>query len=272
MSGGNELAEEKIMFKKTVFLISLFLVPMAATAHEDIVKLGTREGVTLNLLVSTPEASNGNALIMFPGGDGSKQFGRKDGVIKRGNNFLVRTVPDFTKKGFFVVVVGLPSDKPYGIDDNFRTSDKHLQDITRVVQYIVGNGYKSVFLVGTSLGTISAVYLGAALQNSAVKGIVLTSTAKYSKYLRWIPLDKTSYPVLIIHHAGDECHDTPYSEAYQLAKRYKNSSEVDFESISGGRLPQSKACEPLSAHGFFGIEERVVNMISSWALKVGPHK
>jgi len=260
------------MFRKIVFLISLLLMPLAANADEEIVELSTREGITLNLLVSTPEASNGNALIMFPGGDGSNHFDLKNGAIRHGSNFLVRTIPDFTNKGFLVAVIGLPSDKPYGMDDNFRASDNHLQDITKVVQYILGKGYKSVFLVGTSRGTISAASLGAALKNSAVKGIVLTSTMKYASYLRWIPLKKNSYPVLILHHANDDCKETPYSDAYQLAKQYKNSPQVDFKSVSGGRPADSKSCEALSAHGFFGIEEKVVDMISSWVLKVGPQK
>jgi hypothetical protein len=260
------------MFRKIILFISLFLVPLSVNANEEIIKLSTREGITLDLLVSTPKASNGTALIMFPGDDGSKHFSMKNGVIKRGTNSLVRTVPDFTNKGFLVEVVGLPSDKPYGMDDNFRTSDNHLQDITKVVQYILGKGYKSVFLVGTSRGTISTAYLGATLKNSAVKGIVLTSTMKYAFYLRWIPLGKTSYPVLILHHKDDNCKNSPYSDASKLAKRYKNSPQVDFESVSGGLPPQSDPCEPLSAHGYFGIEEKVVDMIASWVLKVAPLK
>jgi len=96
------------------------LFPLPLSAGEKIVNINTRSGIALNLLMSTPESMNGTAIIMFPGGDGSSQFALEDGRIKRGDNFLMRTVPGFTNRGFLVVVVGMPSDRPEGMDDDFR--------------------------------------------------------------------------------------------------------------------------------------------------------
>ncbi len=255
------------MLKKTVLAVVSLLIPLAAFAAEEFVKIDTRSGVTLDLLVSAPETPNGTALILFPGGNGSDHFRVEQGVIKKGKNFLVRTVPDFTKKGFLTVVVGLPSDKPYGMDDSFRTSDKHREDIAKVVDLITGKGYTSIYLVGTSRGTISAAYLSAALKHPSIHGVVLTSTMAYSKHLQWIAIDETNYPVLLVHNKDDACKETPYHEAKDLVKRFKNSPRVDLEAVEGGLPPKSEPCNALSAHGYLGIEGKVVDIISDWVLK-----
>jgi methylmalonyl-CoA mutase cobalamin-binding subunit len=48
------------------------------------------------------------------------------------------------------------------MDDNFRTSKAHLQDITKVIDYLAARGYKLIYLVGASRGTISAAHIGKA--------------------------------------------------------------------------------------------------------------
>ncbi len=251
------------MFKKIMFVIFLVLIPASVFASEEVVKIDTRPGVTLNLLLVSPEAQTDKALIMFPGATGYNQFSSDNGVISKGNNFLVRTAPDFAKKGFLVAVVDCPSDQR-GMDDNFRTSKEHLQDITKVVEYLTSKGYKSIYLVGTSRGTISAAYLGAELKNDNIKGVILTSTMNYNKFLRWIPLEKTPYPVLLVHHLQDECRQTPFSDSERMVKVFKHSPKVNFESVTGGELPQSGPCEPLSAHGYFGIENKAIDVIVNW--------
>jgi hypothetical protein len=258
------------MLQTMRFVFLLMFIPASAFTADEIVTLSTRNGVAIDLLLSTPESPNGTALIMFPGGDGSKQFGLKDGAVKRGDNFLVRTVPNFLKKGFCVAVIGLPSDKPYGMDDDFRASNEHLQDVTSVLHFLVGKGYSSLYLVGTSRGTISAAYLGAALKHGSVKGVILTSTMNYSKFLRWFPLEETAYPVLVVHHKDDGCKATSYYEATQLTKRLKKSPKADFVGLEGGLHPKSDPCNALSEHGYFGIEEKAVDVITAWILKISP--
>jgi hypothetical protein len=260
------------MLQTVRFVLLLMFIPVSAFTADEIVTLSTRNGVTIDLLISTPEAPNGTALIMLPGGDGSHHFGLRDGAIKRGNNFLVRTVPNFSKKGFLIAVIGLPSDKPYGMDDDFRASKEHLQDITRVVHFLAGKGYSAIYLVGTSRGTISAAYLGAALKHGSVKGIILTSTMNYTEFLRWLPLEETPYPVLVVHHKDDGCKATSYFEATQLTKRLKKSPKVDFVGLEGGLPPKSGSCNALSPHGFYGIEEDVVDALSTWILDISPMK
>jgi dienelactone hydrolase len=202
---------------------------------------------------------------MFPGGSGRTPFEISDGVISKNNNFLIRTSSDFAKKGFLVVVVDSPSDRQVqGMDDDFRTSKAHLQDITNVVDYLTAQGYKSIYLVGTSRGTISAAYIGAELNRVNIRGLILTSTMSYSKFLRWISMNKVTCPVLIVHHCEDSCKTCPFNEASNMVNIFKGSPKVNFESVTGGSYPQSGPCEPLSPHGYFGIENEVIDKIVQW--------
>ena len=179
-------------------------------------------------------------------------------------NFLVRTTPDFVEKGLAVAVVDVPSDHSLGIDDDFRMSPLHREDIDKVLLFLAGRGYESMYLVGTSKGTVSAAYLASALRNDRIKGIVLTSSMSYNRFLRWLPLEKVAYPVLIVHHQNDGCPSCPYSEALLLKEKFPKSPRVDFIPMEGGSPPQSGPCEPLSAHGYLGIEELVVKAICDW--------
>ncbi len=60
--------------------------------------------------------------------------------------------------------------------DTFRNSPKHAQDIEKAIEFLAGQGLQPVYLVGTSRGTLSVAYLGIALKDERIKGIVLTSS------------------------------------------------------------------------------------------------
>jgi len=246
-----------------MLFICFLLIPASIFASEKIVTIDTRQGVTMKLLLVSAEAQTDKALIMFPGGNGYNPFSSRDGVISLGKNFLVRTAPDFAGKGFLVAVVDCPSDVQ-GMDDKFRTSREHLYDISKAVDYLAGKGYTSIYLVGTSRGTISAASIGAELKHPDIKGVILTSSMNYSKFLRWIPLEKTPYPVLIVHNQDDGCNASPYDEASYMTRMFKKSPKVDFVGVSGGSSPQSGPCGPMSAHGYLGIEGEVIDKIVKW--------
>lgn len=116
------------MLKSIMLFICIVLIPTSVLASEEIVKIDTRPGVTLNLLMVSPETQTDKVLIMFTGASSYNQFEVSDGVISKSKNFLVRTSLDFAKKGFLVVVIDSPSDRRAMYDD-FRTSKDHLQDI-----------------------------------------------------------------------------------------------------------------------------------------------
>ena len=255
------------MIRPLASLALALLVGAGAASAEDIVILSTRGGVTQSYLLSSPAAGKARAVaVLFPGEAGKVDLEREAArvLLDRGN-FLVRSRRLFTGSGIVAAVMDTPSDQSHGMRDEFRLGSAHAEDTGRVVADLKSRfPGLPVFLVGTSGGTISAASAGKRL-GPGVDGVVLTATLFLATRRRpgLSGFDFSSIPVrlLFVHHVGDGCDPTPYSEAKRLADRYA------VVSISGGLPPQSKPCEAMSAHGFLGREADTVEAIAKWMLK-----
>lgn len=244
-------------------------VPLTNSSDDAMVELGTRSGVTQRILLKKPTAPQAN-LILFAGGHGNLDL-RNNGDIGWGNsNFLVRSRELFADNGFLVALVDAPSDRKTnrGMLDGFRTSAEHAQDIVRVIIYLREQAPVPVWLVGTSRGSTSAANAAIRITQGGVEGLVLTSGIT-----RWnergdnlldMPLEDIRIPTLVVHHRDDGCRVTPYSGVKDIMERLKNSSNSEHISFTGGNAPVSRPCGAKSQHGFYGIEEEVVNVISQW--------
>lgn len=243
----------------------VLLTSEPAFAVTEIRSIATRPGVTMDFLVMTPEKTDRHdALILFPGGNGAGPFKLSgDGVVS-GWSFLVRSADDFIRNGLSVVTVNPPSDHPTGMSTGFRESSEHAADIETLAAYLEQQGYERIFLVGNSRGTLSATYLGTRINDRHLKGIVLTSSLEYDNFLRWLPLEQLRLPVLMVHHREDACRVSSFEEAEKTRASLSAVTSVDFTEVNGGAYPRSAPCDNLSAHGFFGIEEKVVQVIADW--------
>jgi len=150
------------------------------------------------------------------------------------------------------------------MSDAYRMSARHLRDIAAVVADLKQRfpGMK-VYLVGTSRGTVSAAYAGAAL-GPEIAGVVLSSTlfnsSKAGAGLSGFDFASIGAPLLLVHHVDDRCSVTPYGPALGLGQRYA------LISVSGGEPARSDECEAFSAHGFLGMEAPTVQAITAWML------
>jgi dienelactone hydrolase len=252
--------------RRLASVVLLFcLLPIATPAAEEVKTIESRPGVTLRYVQISPEHPSHTAVLLFPGGYGARSFiVGKDNSVKMGENFLTRVSRDLAREGFHVVVVDVPSDQSGGMGEGFRKSPAHRTDIEKLVQTLTDGGIEGIFLVGTSMSTISIAYLGSTLASERIRGIVLTSTMSYNDYLRSLHLDRNRYPVLMIHHTFDECKVTPFYEAKKTAEALSKGSRVDFVQVNGGTFARGVPCGPLSAHGFLGIEEKIVKILTEW--------
>ena len=107
--------------------------------------------------------------------------------------------------------------------------------------------------------TLSVAYLGMELQDSRIKGLILTSTV--TQYVNGLRLPQIAFPVLLVHHLDDGCKLCPFREAMALKTKLSGSPKVDFVEVQGGDPPQSGPCQALSQHGFWGVEDQVVKAI-----------
>jgi pimeloyl-ACP methyl ester carboxylesterase len=256
---------------KSLLMVALgILVPLAH--GQELVTLEPRGGATQSFLLVAPAGTPPQAVaVLFPGGPGNIRLRTEGGQIKFGqNNFVVRTRGLFAEGGIAVAILDAPSDQSSGMQNSFRKGELHALDVKAVVSELKKRfSGAPVFLVGTSMGTVSVAYAGRALGNE-VAGVALTSSpfrpsgrrsAHGDSNLSDFDLASIKTPVLIVHHREDACSICPYSEAQRRAGNFP------IISVSGGKPPQSEPCEALSAHGYLGKEEETVQAIVNWMLK-----
>jgi len=249
----------------TGLIVSLLLVASAfAAGYEAIEIVQTRPDVTVRMLVIKANSKPSTALILFPGADGTRHFGEKDGRFWVSKNFVMRSAGDLAAAGYIIVAVDAPSDQSYGMSDQFRTSPQHAKDIRKIIAYLKEkHRVTSLYLVGTSKGTLSAAYLASVFDDPSIGGVILT--AVYSPAdMGSIDFTEIDDPVLIVHHVYDQCRVTPFHGAIELKQRLTESPKVDLVGVTGGIPPVSGPCEALSSHGFYGVEQPVVRVITDW--------
>ena len=226
----------------------LILYGCADQKYSEIETLETRPHVTLNLLFEIPELPSKKILVLFFGRNGRANVA----------NILSRATSLFVAKGLPVVII----DSGF-YSQSSRTTPEHLEDIRKVVEYLGVQGWESIYLVGTSNGTISVAYIGSMLKDERIKGLVMTGTQSY--YIKkHAPIDQTPYPVLFIHHKYDECPDNSYDETVEMSKKYINSPKVDFITVVGGMNEKPYPCDDMTYHDFWEEDNWVVQAIVDW--------
>ena len=235
-------------------------------AADDTRTIPTRPGVTQAFLLVKPSGPPVASVILFAGGNGLLALG--SGRLGLAGNFLVRNRARFAGLGLLVAVVDAPSDHPTGLD-GFRTSAEHAEDIRAVIAALKQEAPVPVWLVGTSMGTVSAANGAARLTTGAPDGLVLTSTVTRVGRQRIetvgdVRLDAVRVPTLIVHHKNDACRATPYADTPALLRDFKQVPRRELLAFDGGDPPQSAPCEARAAHGFLGLDADVVAAIATW--------
>lgn len=247
-------------------LVVVALGVLPARADEQLVRLPTRPGVTQPFWVLTPPGTPVASVILFTGGNGL--LGSAHRSVLNGKNFLIRSRGAFAAAGFLVASVDAPSDHPDGLE-GFRASAEHAQDIAAVIAYLRHKAPVPVWLIGTSMGTISAANAAARLQSGGANGLVLTSSilvaSRYAAPVaESVDVGAIAVPTLFVHNKEDACPLCPFGAIQSLTDRFTRAPRKELIAVSGGSPPQSVPCQALSRHGYFGIESEVVGDIVRW--------
>jgi predicted alpha/beta-hydrolase family hydrolase len=241
--------------------------PCANAWAEELRTIPTRPKVTQPFLLVRPTDNPVASVILFAGGHGRLGLSAQ-GIGWGEGNFLVRNRERFAQQGFVVAIVDAPSDRPQGLW-NFRTSGTHAEDIKKVIAEVRRIAGTPVWLIGTSMGTVSAANAAARLKQDGPDGLVLTSTVtkesrQVGETVNAVRLKDIRVPTLVVHHKKDDCVVTPYELAIALVKNLEHAPKKELLAFSGGDLSGSDPCEAKSYHGFFGLDAEVVTAIASW--------
>ncbi len=239
-------------------------------AAEQVLKMKSTSGAKLRtLLVGDPETAKANVMLLT-GGNGVLKISGKGEIKNKTNNFVVRTRKLFADAGFLAAVVDAPTDRRAspGLLDGFRASAEHGTDLAKVARKLNKLNGKSVFVVGTSRGTVSAVNVALGKTNGIIVGVVLTSSIakpnKKGKSLKDLPLERLKVPVLFVHNKGDKCKTTRLSDVSPIVDELKESGVKAELFVVSSTKKTSKHCRGGSPHGFLGLEDQVIKRIDDW--------
>lgn len=239
-------------------------------AAESVASIPTRSGVTEAVIVDGPPVPTA-AVILLPGGGGYIGIHDDGGHPRLDNsgNFLVRSRALFVEAGFLTVTVDVPSDRPNGINEAFRIGSAHSQDIAAIVAWVRQKSKVPVWLVGTSMGTISATAAAITL-GKQIDGLVLTSSVSVVGTIApnggVLGLDVAAIPVptLVMDHTLDACSESPPGNAAVIAGKLTKAPRTAVKMIDGGDTPRSAPCQAMSYHGYLGVEGDEVKTIAAF--------
>ena len=239
-----------------------------AQTPQKVVDIPTRPGVTQRFVYLAPEGPKAS-VILFAGGHGGLQI-LTNGSFKWGEgNFLVRTRQLFAQNALSVVVVDAPSDRQAAsFLGGFRQKPEHVADIKAVIAWLKQQANVPVWLVGTSMGTLSAAFIAtqAGPGEGGPDGLVLTSTIVSldgGRPVPAMPLQKIAIPVLVVHHENDGCKYCAYPQVRGMMEKLSSAPKKELLTFKGGES-RGDPCEAFAYHGFNGLEKEVVAGIAEW--------
>lgn len=248
-------------------VVALALTAPTCAAAQQVRTIPTRPGVTESFLLLRPPGAPAASVILFAGGDGDLAL-TAAGIGRLQGNFLVRTRERWLREGFLVAIPDRPSDRAGGLWD-FRTTAEHAADVRALIAAVREVATAPVWLVGTSMGSLSAANAAARLAEGGPDGIVLTSSVTERSRMSWestrsAGLGDVRVPVLVVHHREDGCRASPFSGAETILRALTRAPAKELLAFEGGSPPISQPCEAKAAHGYLGIEAKVVSAIGAW--------
>ncbi len=267
MAASGTTASRRLAALGSALALAALLPLPAAALDEEVRTIPARPGVTESFLLMRPAGPPVASVILFAGGDGSLALG-PSGLGQLQGNFLVRTRGRWVREGFLVAILDRPSDRPRGLW-NFRTGQEHAADVRHAIAAVRDLAPAPVWLIGTSMGTLSAANGAARIRDGGPDGIVLTSSVTVtsrmsSETVMHGGLEDIRVPVLVVHHKDDGCPSSPYLGAEAIMKALRRAPAKELLTFEGGSPPISSPCEAKAAHGYLGIEPKVVSAIAAW--------
>ena len=248
-------------------------LPSLGEPGARLVDLATRPGVRQRLLLLRPARVQAS-LILFVGGDGRLNLDQNYALSTNQGNFLKRIARRLAGQGFLIALVDQAVEEGRFFNSApLRTSAGHAQDMAGVIAFLRQEAPAPVWLVGTSMGTISAANVAIRLGPRLAQGLVLSSTVMgggKEPGIFSLDLEEIRQPVLVIHHRQDGCPSCPYQQTGRLLRDLEKAPVKELLTFQGGRPDISGPCEALSSHGFYGVEDEVALALAAWIKAQSP--
>ena len=215
------------------------------------------------VLVYGVKTATRGVIVMFPGGSGEIDIER-DGSIAHGDNFVVRTRESWARRGYGVVIVDATGHRSLRGE---RSSAAYAADTQEILAFARSLSGLPIWAMGTSQGSIAAMNAAAHARPRELAGVVLTESVSILGKSRETVFDAhpgdVHVPALVLANRNDACWVAPPSMADAIARAMPNSAAT-VKFVRGGVTKSSNSCSSLSPHGYWGIDEQVVDEIDAW--------
>lgn len=261
----NRLWRPLLRFAVPVCAFVCMVITAMPAYSGELMQVPVRGPQTQAVFIEQPTSAPPWVIVLFAGDEGVIALDETGPTTMRAN-FLLRTARYWTSAGDAIAIVDAPSDRSSGMNDVFRLSEAHAQDLHVIVAALRQRfPAAKIALVGTSRGTISVgnvLHREPRLADAYVLTSPVTIGMRGETGLSGMHWDVGATPVLVVSNENDGCRVSPFSAARTLAK----DNRLQFLAVSSserGRIGASE-CGAKSPHGFLGIEAQVLSAVSRW--------
>jgi hypothetical protein len=207
--------------------------------------------------------------VLFPGYPSVVRPVVENGVMtnsRLSGNFLIRSRQFLVDETIASLIVDCQSDSGDLCTSIYQSSKQRQEDVDKLIAEVKRRmpSISEVWLIGTSMGTISSSYMP--IHNpSGYAGAIHTAsiTEPYARNsyreLGGFDYKKTAVPQYFVHHAADPCFLTTYAGAKSITDKYN----VPLITVTGGGDFKGDACKAFTEHGFRGKEKEVMRNIGA---------
>lgn len=179
-------------------------------------------------------------------------------------NFLIRARQHLINNELATLVVDCRSDSGDYCSSSYQASLMRYQDVAQLVQLVkqMKPSIKNVWIVGTSMGTVSSSFMSTYepnIYNGAIHTASITEPYSRNSYreLGGFDYKKSKIPQIFVHHRDDPCYLTTYSGAKSITDKFG----LALVTVTGSSNTSGPACNAFTEHGFRGKEKEVMTAI-----------
>jgi hypothetical protein len=189
------------------------------------------------------------------------------GIIVNAKNFVVRSDDLWRDRGYGVVLVdALDHQSMRGQ----RSGAAYAEVTKKIIEFAHAQANVPVWVLGTSQGSIAAMNAASHAGGTPLAGLILTESVSilggsHETVFDAHPAD-VRVPSLVVANVDDRCKVAPPSMAQSIAQSIRHAPTTIL-TVSGGTQRTQDDCGSLTPHGYYGIEEKVVDGIVDWMQK-----
>lgn len=205
--------------------------------------------------------------VLIPGYPSVFRPAVENGVMistKLSGNFLIRSRRHLADESIAILTIDCQSESGDICSSSYQASNERQVHVQKLINEVKKRypTIQEVWLVGTSMGTISSSFMPTYAPRAyagAIHTAAITEPYARNSYRELINFDyrKSGAPQFFIHHKDDPCYLTTWSGAKSISDKYG----VPLITVFGGSNFQGNPCNAFTEHGFRGKELEVMQTI-----------